>query len=222
MTLNPSPLAAREPGVQQQAQARKSLMLRSAKIVCQAGEYICVVRDVSETGTTLSFLHETPAEGRIILVLANGLTYPIERVWADARQAGYRFASDIAPDEFIHTDRPFHTRPIRLGLRAIAQITDGRAGCPAQMTDISSQGARIESMGDWREQQLVNFHVTGLPQRLATVAWREQGPTFAAYGLEFQHPIPLADLAIGAYRLQPFDAPLPGGYTEALPKVQAA
>ena len=81
---------------------RASLMLRRAKLVCQSGEYLTLIRDVSQDGIGLGFLHDVPPEPRTILQLANGMTYPVERVWAKSRQAGYRFGCTIALDEFLH------------------------------------------------------------------------------------------------------------------------
>ena len=79
-----------------------SPLLRSAKVVCQLGEYICLVRDVSQDGVLLSFLHDVPCEPRIILALGNGQTYPIQRIWSGQEQAGYRFAGSVTVEEFLH------------------------------------------------------------------------------------------------------------------------
>ncbi|MEO0462731.1 MAG: PilZ domain-containing protein [Pseudomonadota bacterium] len=217
-----STLPTHDNAAQTHAEARKALMMRTAKVVCQTGEYICVMRDVSEVGTSLSFLHDAPPERRIMLALANGLTYPIERVWAGKRQAGYRFASAVETGEFFQCDEPYSARPIRLGIRAGALLTDGRDNLPAQMVDLASHGARIECIADWSENRLLSFRVNGLPQRLGQIAWREEGGAVDTYGLQFQHPIPLADLAVAAHRLQPFDAPIPGGFREPLDKARAA
>lgn len=222
MTTDHSPTASSQSNPSPAVTERKSLMMRSAKVVCQTGEYICVVRDVSELGTSLSFLHEAPRERRIILALANGQTFPIERVWAGKHQAGYRFASAVEPDEFMKSDAPFAARPMRLSIRSNALITDGRENLPAQILDLGSHGVCVESLGDWGQNRLLRLRVNGLPQRLAQVAWRKRGGQTETYGLQFQHPIPLADLAMTALRLQPFDAPVPSGFREPLDKARAA
>jgi hypothetical protein len=42
--------------------ARSSLMFRTAKILCESGEYVCVVRDVSATGARLRLFHAAPPD----------------------------------------------------------------------------------------------------------------------------------------------------------------
>lgn len=200
------------------AAARKSAMLRIAKAVCQTGEYVCLIRDISELGIGLHFLHDAPPEERIILQLTNGLTYPIERVWAGKRQAGYRFGSEISLDEFLNEESPFENRPIRLEIPAEARITDGRLITKVQLVDISREGAKIESDGIHPEGRLISFEALGLPQRLGEVRWQD-GKTF---GMQFQHPLEIRELAEMALRLQPYDAPKSDRLDGALANSRAA
>jgi len=228
-----------DPGIATDADTRtarhKSLMLRSAKVVCQTGEYVCLVRDVCEVATSLSFLHDVPPETRIILYLANGHTYPIERVWSGKRQAGYRFTFDVAPEDFKHETGPYETRPTRLDIKAPAQILDGHKTYGAQLLDISNHGAKFECASLLQEHRLLGFRVSGMNQRLGQIVWTERkGPESTSgarrYGIQFQHPIALQELANAALRLQPFDAPTSGGvgsaakrgFGESLSKARAA
>ncbi len=207
-----------EAGTEHRTATRKSAMLRTAKIVCQTGEYVCLIRDLSELGVGLSFLHEAPSEPRIILQLTNGLTYPLERVWAGKRQAGYRFGSEISLDEFLHEESPFEDRPIRLEISAEARITDGRAITRVRLVDISREGAKFESDGSHPEQRLVSFEALGLPQRLGQIRWHN-GKQF---GMQFQHPLRIQELAAMAIRSQPLDAPVADRLDGALAKARAA
>jgi len=202
-------VAAQEPGetASGRASKRRALMLRSAKVIAQAGEFVCIVRDVSDLGTSLSFLHDVPPDERMILALANGLTYPIERVWSGKRQAGYRFGADVTMDEFIRENAPFELRPIRLEIEADARTIDGREHTPVRMRNISTHGAMFESLSDHAQGRLIVFQIEGAPQYLAQICWREE----TRYGLRFQHPIALAELAGIALRIQPFAASAPAG-----------
>lgn len=184
---------------------RKSPLLRTAKVVCQSGEYVCLIRHISQDGLGLSYLHDTPPEARIILQTTNGLTYPIERAWEGRRQAAYRFASDIAIEEFLHEESPFATRPVRLNITAEARIADGQMFAKVQLIDISREGAKFESHGEHPRGRLISFDALGLPQRLAEVRWQD-GQTF---GIQFQHPLSINQLAEMALRLQPFAARIP-------------
>lgn len=197
--------------------ARKSLMLRSAKVVCQSGEYVCLIRDVSELGTSLSFLHEAPTEPRIILALANGLTFPIEKIWSGRRQAGYRFASRVSLEEFMQESAPFALRPIRLKLQAAARIADGRFSHSARLLDLSTHGAKFECEGLLKRGHLIGFQAEGMAQQLGQIVWSEETGAPFRYGFEFQHPLELKELARLALRMQPFDPKSDSAFT-ASPK----
>ncbi|MEE4153411.1 MAG: hypothetical protein V2I27_04565 [Erythrobacter sp.] len=188
------------------AARRRTLMLRSAKVVCASGEYVCIVRDVCEIGTTLSFLHDVPPDDRMILALGNGLTYPVERVWSGKRQAGYRFGAQVIMDEFLHERAPFELRPIRLAILAPAYLIDGRERHAVQLLNVSTHGALFESAHEHALLRLFGFQISGMPQYLGQVCWREGHQ----HGLRFQHPLALQELAELALALQPFGAPRPG------------
>ncbi|MEO0589518.1 MAG: PilZ domain-containing protein [Pseudomonadota bacterium] len=179
-------------------------MLRTAKVVCQSGEYVCLIRDLSLQGVSLSFLHATPHEPRILLALANGQTYPIQRVWEGKTRAGYRFASHVSLDEFRHEAQPFAVRPIRLSIEASARVIDGRKSYSAHLLDISIHGARIACEADMSAGRLVSLQVSGMAQQLCTIIWSDAGLEPAHFGLQFQHPLGLKELAHAALKLQPF------------------
>lgn len=206
------------PGTESRTEARKSVMLRTAKVVCESGEYVCLIRDLSELGIGLSFLHDAPPDARIILQLTNGLTYPIERVWAGKRQAGYRFGSEISLNEFLHEESPFDNRPVRLELSAEARITDGRAITRVHLLDISREGAKFESDGIHPQNRLISFDALGLPQRLGQIRWNED----KHFGIQFQHPLSIKELAAVSLRLQPFDQTAPDPLGIGLAKSRAA
>lgn len=188
------------PYADQRAAPRSSLMLRTAKVVCQSGEYLCLVRDVSATGAGLRFFHAVPPEPRIFLELAGGQIHPIERVWAREAEAGYRFASEIDVEDFI-TERSDHaTRAIRLRLERPALVTVEGQDFHAALIDISRTGARIEAEQSWPLQAFVRLELAGFPIRYGHVRWREA----TAHGIVFQNVIPLGDLAQHLLALQPF------------------
>ena len=192
---------------------RASSLLRSAKVVCQAGEYICLVRDVSEDGVLLSYLHEAPPEPRIMLVLGNGQIHAIQRLWAAEGQASYRFAAPVNVAEFLHERAPFQVRPVRLAIEASARLVDGSYSHTARLRDISTHGACFECDAMVARDRLVNFQIERLPQQLGQIVWRDEGekedePREAGarvrYGLQFQLPLTLRELAATSLTLQPF------------------
>lgn len=198
--------------------ARKAQMLRTAKVVCETGEYLCLIRELSQIGLSLKFLHEAPGDHRLILQLTNGLTYPIERVWTGRQQAGYRFASEIDPAEFVSEATPHEVRPVRLSLSAPAIITDGRVVTNVTLKDLSREGAQFESDAAHPVGTLVSFEVFGLPQRLGEVRWKND----ELYGMRFQHPLTLQQLADAALDLQPLVVAPGNRVIDALRKSYAA
>ena len=197
---------------------RAAMMLRRAKLVCQSGEYLCLIRDVSEKGIGLGFLHDVPPEPRTLLQLANDMTYPVERVWTGKRQAGYRFGCTVTLDEFLREQTPHPVRPLRLNVPGTVRIQDGRKVTDTRLIDISCEGAKIASAGEIRDQGLVSFELAGLPAQLAQVRWSEGG----RYGLKFQHPLSSEDLALCALHQQPFGKSRSTGFSKLLGRARAA
>lgn len=197
---------------------RASLLLRRAKLVCQSGEYLCLIRDVSEIGVGLGFLHDVPPEPRTILQLANDLTYPVERVWTGQRQAGYRFAGEITLNEFLREQSPFPARPLRLMIPANARIQDGRNLHDARLIDLSGNGAKISSPVEFEQGRLITLEIEGLPVQLGQVRWSDGN----RHGIKFQHPLDTEELAQCALHLQPFDRTRSSGFARLLAKARAA
>ena len=197
---------------------RASLMLRRAKLVCQTGEYLCLIRDVSELGVGLGFLHQVPPEPRTLLQLANDLTYPVERVWTGQRQAGYRFGGEITVNEFLREQSPHSVRPLRLNMTGNVRLQDGRQMIDARLVDLSCEGAKISTKAEFAQGRLLSFDLEGLPTQLAQVRWSEDG----RHGLKFQHPIETEELAQCALHLQPFDRTRSNGFAKLLAKARAA
>lgn len=182
------------------AAPRSSLMLRTAKVICQSGEYLCLVRDVSASGAGLRFFHAVPPEPRIFLELANGQIHPIERVWARESEAGYRFASEIDVEDFVAERSDHPHRAIRLRLERPVLVTVEGQDSRATLTDISRTGARIEAEQRWPLQAFVRLELDRFPIRYGHVRWREG----TAHGIVFQNALPLGDLAQHLLALQPF------------------
>ncbi len=197
---------------------RASLMLRSAKVVCQTGEYVAVIRDVSTLGVGLSFLHKAPPEPRILLELSNGVTYPIERVWDGKSRAGYRFASPIDLDEFVTEESPFDGRAVRLRIDAEAEVLDRKHRRAVQLRDLSCDGASFECEDPIDQSHLTGFFVGGVTQRQSKICWNND----IVYGIKFKQPITIEELAQAALKLQPYCERHPGSRTSAFSVIRAA
>lgn len=192
--------------------------LRRAKVVCQSGEYLCLIRDVSEIGIGLGFCHTVPPEPRILLQLANTLTFPIERVWTGQRQAGYRFARQIALNELICEQSPFPGRALRLQFSAPVRIQDRQRIHDARLLDLSCEGAKLASAVMHETGRLISFELAGMEPQLAQTRWSDDG----TFGVRFHHPLTTEELALAALRHQPFGETRPSGFSRLLAKARAA
>lgn len=197
-------------------------LLRSAKVVCQTGEYPCLIRQASELGIVLKFLHPCPSEPRIILQLTNELTYPLERLWTSQSEAGYRFGSDISIEEFLYETSTFEHRPVRLNVTTTAKIIDGRNTYDVHLADLSREGAGLAFAPTLRDvhlaARLVSLRIDGLGEQLAEIAWQDN----LTAGLRFLHPLSLQQLADVALSLHPLVMPAPDRMTAALANARAA
>lgn len=198
--------------IEMRAAPRFSLVMRTAKLLCESGEYVCVVRDISATGTKVRLFHEAPPDTHLFLELANGNRFAMERMWQADGHAGFRFASPIAVAEFVEETSPYSRRPLRLRLQRPSLVTADGRDCRAMLVNLSQQGACIEASGELPVKQQVRLEVPGLPLRFGHVCWRRK----FTHGLVFQQSFRLDELARYAFELQPFASEPPADSARAL------
>jgi PilZ domain len=196
--------AAHSPAEMRGAQ-RFTLLIRTAKLVCESGEFICVVRDVSETGLRVRLFHDLPAERRVALELGNGEVYFIEKVWENDRLAGFQFSAPIDVQGFIAEVSPYPRRHLRLRMHVPATVTlDGTANA-ATILDFSQNGARIETSRHMGLGQKVRLDAEHLPPLTGTICWRSG----QQYGLALEQFFSLEGFALLAAGLQHPGSPQP-------------
>ena len=183
------------------AAPRFTLLIRSAKLLCDRGEYLCIIRDVSATGVRLRTFHPLPAVKTFTLELSSGERFDLERVWEGGDHAGFRFAGSIDVKDFIIEASPYPKRALRLRIEFPAQLEVDGQSAEAMVRDLSREGARIETALPLAIRQKVRISAKGFPALEGNVAWRSAG----AYGLVFQQVFTFDELARLAARLQPID-----------------
>ncbi len=184
---------------------RFTLLIRTAKLVCESGEFLCIIRDVSETGLRLRLFHALPADARMALELANGAVYFIERVWERDSHAGFRFAAPIDVQGFIAEVSPYPRRQLRLRMQFPAVLTAEARASVATVRDLSPQGARIECGRFLALGQRIKLQGDLFPAIQAKVCWRAG----SEYGLAFEQVFTLEALAVLAAELQHVGATTP-------------
>lgn len=178
---------------------RFTLLIRTAKLICDSGEYLCVIRDVSASGVRLRIFHPLPPFERFALEVANGDRFEVERVWQSPDQAGFRFAEWINVQSFIAEASPFRKRALRLRLNCPAMVTTEGGAATTTVRDLSREGARIETTMRLAIRQKVKLTGEGLPVLIGNVCWRSG----TAYGLVLQQVFTFEELARLAAELQP-------------------
>lgn len=182
---------------------RFALLIRTAKLVCESGEYLCVVRDISATGVRLRMFHPVPPAENPSLVLGNGDSYPVDPVWEGNGQAGFRFTTPINVHNFMEEPSRWPRRPIRLRLHLAGHIRSDGGAAAATVHNLSRTGALIETERYLALGQRLQLEARGLPPISANICWRSA----KHHGLTFRQTFTFEELAVLAARLQPFDLP---------------
>ena len=177
---------------------RFTLLLRTAKLVCGAGEFLCIVRDISATGASLRCFHPLPQASAAVLEMQNGDRHQVERMWQRGDSAGFRFADSIDVPGVLQDCGPFPKRPVRLNLELAGTVQTIGGDETALICDLSQQGARVVCDAHLAIAQRLRLSAPGLPDIAAIVRWRRPG----VYGLAFVDTFGFAQLALLAGRLQ--------------------
>ena len=186
---------------EQRSGQRFALLLRAGKLVLGAGEFLCLVRDVSDRGLKVRLFHPLEIDPQCKIELGNGERLGIERVWQQGGQAGFRFVqAPVNIHGLIEESGPFPKRHLRLLLDPPLQLlltADGvsQAGV---LRDISQHGGAIALERRLPIHAQVWIDAPQLPQLQARVRWRRGG----LHGLVFQRGFRLDELATLAWHLQ--------------------
>lgn len=185
----------------QRAGQRFTLLLRVGKLVTEHGEFLCVLRDVSDHGLKARLFHDLTVSEVCVLELGGGERHRLERIWQRDRHAGFRFADGpVAVAQLIEEAGPFPKRHVRLRLiRPVPLLLKaGGLSLPAQLTDISQHGAAVELDQRLALGQQLRIDALQIPALHARVRWRRGH----SYGLVFQEGFRLDTLAQLAGQLQ--------------------
>lgn len=181
------------------ATQRIALMLRAAKLIADDREFLCILRDASPRGVRLRLFHPLPPHNELALELGNGERLRIEQVCHNGNHARFRFAGETDVLRLIDDSAAAHPkRQLRLRIGLAALVHSGGIATPMTFRDISQQGACIESTRLLMLNELIRIEAPALPPIYAKVRWRRQ----PLYGLVFEHPFKLDELARMAAPLQ--------------------
>mgnify|MGYP000601519477 CR=1 FL=1 len=170
---------------------RYTLLIRAAKLIGPTGEYMCVIRDASESGANVRLFHPLPECDRMMLELQNGDQHEMEVVWQEENRAGLRFSAEADIARIIECPSRFAKRPVRINLDVAAMLSSLSQQAGVRIKNISQQGAQVISKHRFAIDQRVQLSADGLPEVNAKIRWR-RGELF---GLVFEDTFQFGDLA---------------------------
>lgn len=183
---------------EQRIAPRFTLLIRAAKLTHPDAEFLCVVRDASESGVSVRLFHPLPAGLDFTLELPNGDRHALERVWEEEGKAGFRFREAVALERIVEARGGYAKRPVRLRLEVPCTMIAGLRRVQATIGNLSQQGAEIRTQEHLSLAQRVKLEIDGVPPVAARVRWRRQD----RYGLSFEDTFQFAELAALAFDLQ--------------------
>lgn len=177
---------------------RFTLLIRAAKIVAPNGEFIAVIRDVSETGISLRGFHALPFGDELFLELQTGERHAIEPVWERGNEAGYRFTGNVDIVRLVAEAGRYPKRKLRINLAFPVDLAFLGRMIRVEVRNLSQQGARIECTERLAIAQPLRIVSDTLPEVRARVRWRKGDD----YGLVFDDTFSLSQLALFAAAAQ--------------------
>jgi hypothetical protein len=189
-------------GAEQRVAPRFTLLIRAAKLVSAQGEFVCVIRDVSETGVSVRLFHALPGCHEFELHMPGGAVYQIVRVWNRENEAGFAFAQTVDVEQLINESGDYPKRGLRLGLCFPVRVSTLTQTSEAVVENLSQQGARFECDALLAIDQTVRIEAPDLGGMLREVRAKVRWRRGKSYGVVFDDTFTLGDFARLAARLQ--------------------
>jgi hypothetical protein len=186
------------PGVEQRRAPRFTLLIRTAKLVSDGREYLCVIRDISATGLSVRLFHPLPTDCPLALELGDGQQVGLKRVWEDGDAMGLLFERELDPRVLLDQKSTYRRRPVRLRLELEGTIAAGDRHHRIEVRNLSQQGACVVCEERLAIGQRVTLEMDGLPAIRATVRWRD----VREFGLVFEDTFKFDEFARLTARLQ--------------------
>ena len=180
------------PGSELRSAPRYAVLIRTAKIIADGREFLCIIRDASSSGLKIRLFCALPPSRELILEMMTGDRYPVTLVWQKDDFAGLRFPEEIEVEKLLDESRGLYPkRQVRLQIVLGGVLHSGGEAVPVAFRNLSQQGACIESEKWLLMNELVRIDTGVTPPLYAKVRWRSH----PRYGLIFEHTFRLEQLA---------------------------
>ena len=193
-------LAEPEEFIERRGAARVTVLIRPGKLIADGREYLCVVRDVSESGLRVRLFHRLPEHQQLEIEFDTGERHALQLVWQAGDTAGCAFLSDVDCQLLLaRQDMDFPIRQPRVSVEVQGTLVTGGMRTPITMRNISLRGAMIDCEGWLMIDELVRIECPALPTLHAKIRWRRP----PRYGLVFEQTFRIDELARACAELQP-------------------
>lgn len=186
----------------QRVAPRFTLLIRAAKLVSAQGEFVCVIRDVSETGVSVRLFHALPACEEFALHMPAGAAYEVSRKWHRDNEAGFAFQQAVEVEKLVNESGEYPKRGLRLALCFPVTLTTITGSFDAVVENLSQQGARLTCDALLAIDQSLRITTPAFAGEArevrAKVRWRRD----REYGVVFDDTFTLGAFARLAARLQ--------------------
>ena len=186
------------PAPEQRVEPRFTLLIRAAKLIAGADEFLVVIRDVSREGLKVRTFHPLPEDGEFAIELASGERHRVDKIWEDGEIRGFRFRDPVALEHLLaESPNGKRRRPVRVRLNVRVKVFAGVRRCDGVFSDMSQNGACMSSDEHLALGQRVRIEcsgllkLAGLPELVGSVRWRRA----PFYGLNFEQTFRLDELA---------------------------
>lgn len=179
------------PEAEMRGAPRFTVLIRAAKLINDRGEFLCVLRDASQTGLSVKLFHPLPSMDEVTLEFSNGDQYRLATVWQNEDKAGFRFAEEVDFERLLANRGEFSKRAIRVNVKLDGLVSLHGQKIEVEIQNISQQGAQIAADERFAIDQRLVLTGSELPEIEAKVRWRRDG----SYGLIFEDTFQLSDMA---------------------------
>ncbi len=193
--------------IDDRAAPRFTLLIRTAKLLVEDRQYLCIVRDISATGASIRSFHPIPDGTRIALELQNGEQHAANLVWQNDAEAGFEFHTPIDVDEIVLGLSDYPKRDLRFDIDMPVTLRTGGRTMDGRLANLSRQGGNVVCSGTLAIDQPLQIEGASLPDIEARVRWRGDGQ----YGLIFDTTFSLSNLAMLVRSLNARTSEIAGG-----------
>jgi len=165
-------------------------LLKVAKLVCENGEKLVRLRNIS-AGGVLAEVSDPPAVGEAVSIELSSQKIPSTVLWIREGLAGIKFDQNVDLGELLAGRKPrhgFRPRPPRLQVECKASVRLGKVYYTVDVHDISLGGMKVEPIEEYCVGREVTVVVESLRPIKGEVRWfsdRKAGIVFKE-ALEFE------------------------------------